>query len=157
MRRVPRESTDLRSPMSRRFLLICCIVANLPWASGCSEPMPEFGEVSGKVTAKGKPLPKVAVTFLPDPLKGNVSPINAMAETDDQGKYTLRYKFKGHEGAGAPLGWHRVTLLDTRFSSIPQGGTLPPRWFSIDYSSPSSTPLKHEVKAGEQTIDLALP
>lgn len=143
--------------MSRRLLMVFCVLASLTWVGGCSEPMPEFGEVSGTVTSKGKPLPNVEVTFLPDPLKKNESPINGWASTDDQGKYTVKYKFKGHEGAGAPIGWHRVTLLDTRFSSIPQGGTLPPRWFSIDYSSPSKTPLTFEVKAEPQTFDIALP
>ena len=58
---------------------------------------------------------------------------------------------------GRPIGWNRVTLLDTRFSSIPQGGQPPPRWFSVDYSSPVKTPLSYEVKTGPQTIDIEVP
>jgi hypothetical protein len=143
-------------PTLRSAKLFAAIVGVFLLAAGCSEPMPEFGIVRGVVTANGKPLPKVVITFMPDPTKGNNWPINASATTDEQGKYELRYGYKGQAGAGAPVGWHRVTALDTRFSSIPQGARLPPRWFSISYSSPSSTTLRYEVKPGEQTIDLDL-
>ncbi len=126
--------------------------------TGCGgEKLPEFGQVEGVLTAKGNTLPNMIVTFMPDPFQGNDSPYNSTAQTDDQGKYRLTYAFKGNQGPGAAVGWHRVTVLDTRYSSIPQGAPLPPRLFSTDYSSITSTPLKFEVKSGSQTIDLPLP
>jgi hypothetical protein len=125
-------------------------------AVGCAEPMPEFGQVSGVVKARGKPLKGMVVTFMPDPTQGNNWPINATATTDDQGKYELRYSYKGEEGAGAPVGWHAVIVVDSRYSSIPQGQSIPPRLFPLAYSNPTTTPLKIEVKPGKQTIDLSL-
>ncbi len=123
---------------------------------GCSEPMPEFGRVAGVLKSRGKPLKGMVVTYMPDPAQGNNWPINAAATTDDQGKYELQYSFKGESGLGAPVGWHLVTVLDTRYSSIPQGQPLPPRLFSLQYGSPTTTALKFEVKPGDQTIDLDL-
>jgi len=124
---------------------------------GCSgEPMPEFGHVKGVLKAKGKPLKGMVVTFLPDPGQGNKWPINASATTDDQGNYELGYGYKGQSGKGSVVGWNLVTILDTRYSSIPQGAKLPPRLFPVAYSGPTSTPLRFEVKPGDQTIDIDL-
>lgn len=121
---------------------------------GCAEELPEFGQVTGVVTANGKPVKDAVVTFMPEPSEGSESPINASSMTDDQGRYELKYGYKTASGVGAPLGWHRVLVQDTRMSSVPQGGTAPPRTFSIDYSSPGTTPLKFEVKPGPQTFDI---
>lgn len=137
-----------------RFLFPAVI--SLLWLTGCGPGLPEFGQVQGTVTAKGKPLKGMIVTFMPDPSQGNELPYNAGSETDEQGKYRLRYSHKGAEGEGAAVGWNRVIIIDTRYASIPQGGQLPPRLFSADYSLVNTTPLKFEIKPGEQTIDLDL-
>ena len=144
-------SNLLMPTISAFFACLVCLTA---FVAGCNEPMPEFGQVSGVVEARGKPLKNMTVTFMPDPAQGNNWPINASGTTDDQGKYTLRYGYKGEHDAGAPVGWHLVSVMDTRYSSIPQGQPIPPRLFALDYSSPTTTPLKVEVKLGEQTIDL---
>jgi hypothetical protein len=137
-------------------LAILCTVSTT-FLVGCrNEKVPEFGQVTGTVTAKGKPLKGIIVTFMPDPTKGNDNPFNASGQTDAQGKYVLRHSFKGHEGEGAPIGWNRVIAVDTRYSSIPQGAPLPPQLFGAAYSAVTSTPLKYEVKPGPQTIDLEL-
>lgn len=139
------------SPRAAALLFASLLVA------GCSgEKIPEFGQVEGVLKAAGKPLKGMIVTFMPDPLQGNDNPFNSTAETDDQGKYRLTYAFKGVQGPGAAVGWHRVIVIDTRYASIPQGQALPPRLFSAAYSSVTTTPLKFEVKAGQQTIDLDL-
>jgi hypothetical protein len=140
----------------RNARLIALAALALAGLVGCSEELPEFGQVTGTVTAKGKPLKGMIVTFMPDPTKGNELPYNGSGQTDAQGKYSLRYGFKGHEGEGAALGWNRVIVIDTRYSSIPQGAPLPPRLFSAGYSSETSTPLQFEIKPGPQTIDLDL-
>ncbi len=131
------------------FLAVVCL-------SGCAEKLPEFGQVQGTVTAKGKPLKNIIITFMPDPTQGNELPYNGSGQSDDQGKYELRYGFKGHEGVGAAIGWNRAVAIDTRYSSIPQGAPLPPRLFSPEYSGIATTPLKFEVKPGPQTIDIEL-
>jgi hypothetical protein len=133
------------------------VFAALALMIGCgAEPLPEFGQVTGVVKAKGKPLKGMIVTFMPEPAGGKESPINAEGTTDEQGKYELTYGYKGASGKGAPVGMHRVLVMDTRYSSIPQGAKLPPRYFPLSYSSPTTTPLKLEVKSGPQTIDLDL-
>lgn len=123
---------------------------------GCGDPPPEFGQVTGTVTAGGQPLKNVIITFMPDPTKGNELPFNGSGQTDDAGKFELRFGFKGHEGLGAAVGWNRVIAVDTRFSSVPQGAPLPPRLFAPEYSSVTATPLSFEVKPGAQTFDIEL-
>ena len=76
--------------MRYRVAWLTCVCVPISVGLGCSEPMPEFGQVTGVVSANGRPLPNVIVTFLPDPTKGNDWPINASSQTDDQGKYELR-------------------------------------------------------------------
>src|SRR5262245_58731342 len=80
--------------------------------AGCKDKLPEFGLVTGTVTAKGKPLKGMTVTFMPDPGKGNELPYNGSGQTDAQGKYTLEWGFKGQKGQGAALGWNRVIVID---------------------------------------------
>jgi hypothetical protein len=139
--------------MVQRVLIGVALLSLL--AAGCrKEPMPDFGHVKGVLKAKGKPLKGMIVTFLPDPGQGNNWAINASATTDEQGAYELGYGYKGVTGKGAAVGWNIVTVLDTRYASIPQGGKLPPRLFSIDYGEPSRTPLKIEVKPGENEFNL---
>jgi hypothetical protein len=139
-----------------RVALATICLTSLLAASGCQEERPEIGQVTGVLTAKNKPLKGMAVTFLPDPAKGNKWPINASAVSDAQGKFELQYAYKGERGVGAPVGWHRVLVDDTRYSSIPQGAPIPPRLFSVDYGSPNSTPLSVEVKPGPQELNLDL-
>ena len=132
-------------------LLVCTSLL-----AGCSEELPEFGQVDGVLTVKGAPKKGMFITFMPEPTEGKELPYNATSETDEQGKYRLRYVHDGQEGEGAPIGWHRVIVHDPRFSSIPQGQSLPPRFFSVDYGNPTKTPLKFEVKPGPQTINIEL-
>lgn len=140
--------------MSRRFGFIACLLGLATLLSGCGNPLPEIAPVQGVVLVKGKPQSGLLVRFLPDPQRGNDIPINAAGETNEQGRYELRYVYKGEEGMGAPVGWHRVLIEDMAMSRIPQGQPLPPRLIPTDYNSPATTPLLIEVKQGPQAIDL---
>ena len=142
--------------MFRRPSYIVTCLLLLANFSGCAEPLPEFGKVTGVVTVKGAPKKGLAVTFMPEPSEGKELAINAASETDEQGKYELRYSIDGQQAVGAPVGTHRVLVYDPRFASIPQGEAAPPRWFSLDYSNPLKTPLRFEVKPGDQTFDIKL-
>ena len=124
---------------------------------GCGKSLPEFGEVEGVVLVQGKPQRGLLVRFLPDPDQDNDLPINASGQTDDQGKYRLRYYYKGAEGLGAPVGWHRVLIEDTTLARVPQGAAPPPKIIPKSYANPATTPLKEEVKPGQQTIDFQIP
>jgi len=95
------------------------------------------------------------VNYSPDAEKGNRLPAFATGKTDEQGKYTLNYEYRGKEGTGAPVGWHRVALVDSKVGFTPQGQEPKPSSVPYVYSNVSTTPLVVEVKAGElQTIDL---
>jgi len=142
--------------MTGRLLLLTAVLAAAAQLTGCGKPLPEFGQVTGVVTVKGQPKKGLLVTFMPEPSEGKELAINASGETDEQGNFELRYVVDGQEGVGAPVGAHRVIVHDPRFSSIPQGAPLPPRWFSIDYGNPLKTPLRFEVKPGPQTFDIKL-
>lgn len=135
------------------FASLCIVLVQV---IGCSEQLPEFGQVTGAVTVKGAPKKGLLVTFFPEPTEGRELAINAAGETDEQGKFELRSMHQGREIVGAPIGMCRVIVHDPRYSSIPQGAPLPPRWFSIDYGNPLKTPLRFEVKPGPQTFDIKL-
>ena len=141
--------------MSRRSSIGICVIFLATMLSGCgSEPGPEFAPVAGVVRINGRPHPKLLVRFSPDPEKGNGLPAVASGTSDAQGKYTLNYEFRGEEGTGAPVGWHRVSVIDTSVGHTPQGQMPKPSAVPYQYSTPSTTPLAKEVKPGEQTIDI---
>jgi hypothetical protein len=57
---------------------------------------------------------------------------------------------------GAVVGNHRVTLSDIRLSESADGRGVPTR-FGPEYTLAGSTPLKQEVKPGQQTLLLQIP
>jgi len=141
--------------MSRRCNTGVCLFCLAVLLTGCGgEPGPEFAPVTGVVRINGTPQPKLLLRFSPDPEKGSPLPAVATGTSDAQGKYTLNYEFRGEEGAGAPVGWHRVSVIDTSVGHTPQGQQPKPSAVPYQYSNPSTTPLTKEVKPGEQTIDI---
>lgn len=133
-----------------------CIITIAILLNGCTDqPRPEYAKVEGTVRINGKPEHGLSVRFSPDPEKGNALPAIATGITNGQGKYTLQYEYRGEEGEGAPVGWHRVTIVDTKVGFTPQGQQPKPSAVPYEYGNPSTTPLVIEVKPGEsQTIDL---
>jgi hypothetical protein len=141
--------------MSFRSSMTVCALCFVTLLSGCREQGPEFAPVEGVVRINGKPDRGLLVRFSPDPEKGNGLPAVASGTTDEQGKYTLQYEYQGKEGMGAPVGWHRVTIIDTKVGHTPQGQQSRPSSVPYAYSNVSTTPLVAEVKAGEpQPVDL---
>ncbi len=123
---------------------------------GCG-PREQRGAVEGTVRRNGRPLADVLVTFLPDPDEGNKGRRSA-GTTDAQGKYRLR----GEDGRdGAAAGSYRVVVEDLAIYSAPRDadGTLlrrPPERFPSRFGDALRTPLRREVRAGEQTLDIEL-
>jgi hypothetical protein len=119
------------------------------------EKAPGFAPVEGIVRINGQPERGLLVRLSPDAEKGNGMPAFATGKTDEQGKYTLNYEYRGKEGIGAPVGWHRVTIADSKVGLTPQGQAPKPSSVPYAYGNVSTTPLIIEVKAGDlQTIDL---
>jgi hypothetical protein len=141
--------------MSRRSNIGICALCLAAILSGCGgEPRPELGRVSGVVKINGRPQPKLLVRFAPDAEKGNGLAATATGTSDAEGKYSLKYEFRGEEGEGAPVGWHRVSVIDTAVGHTPQGQQPKPSAVPYQYSNPSKSPITKEVKPGDQTIDI---
>lgn len=119
--------------------------------AGCSDDLPDRGEVSGTISFQGKPLPGGTITFHP---QGEGNP--AYGELQSDGTYELTTYEKGD---GAVLGEHIVTIeifagqaapsalpgSETRSSSIPK-----------KYTSVEDSPLKFTVESGSNTANFEL-
>jgi hypothetical protein len=96
--------------------------------------------VSGTVKMGDQPLKGGAVSFIPDPSRGNHAHVSCLGRLDSQGRYTLTTSaVKGSDsGKGAPLGWYKVTLITT----LPGAPEI-----KIDgtYLDPEKTPWEVEV------------
>lgn len=121
-----------------------CAAALLPLvlACGCGERGIPRVPVKGEVLVNGKPLRgmKGAVTFIPNPDKGNESSQLATGALDADGQYVLATKGK----PGVRPGHYKVVV-----SAVPPGAdrdsaklAVPPR-----YAVEKSTPLEVEVVA----------
>jgi hypothetical protein len=132
-----------------------CALSILALPSCHGEKGPDFAPVEGVVRINGQPERGLLVRYSPNAEKGNVWPTIATGKTDDQGKYTLMYEYRGKEGPGAAAGWHRVVVLDSKVGMAPQGQEPKPSAVPYAYGNFSTTPLVVEVKVGgPQTIDL---
>lgn len=106
---------------------------------GCSQgDRPPLGEVRGRVTLDGKPLPGVNVQFFPDTGRP------AVGTTESDGSYTLRYT---HGVTGAKVGPATVVI------AWPDGepGPVP-----IPAKYGAEGDLKVEVKSGSNRFDFAM-
>jgi len=102
--------------------------------SGCGGSR-NVGQVTGKVTLDGQPLPDALVTFSPTQEGGS----SGLGKTDSTGAYSLTYSAGV---SGAEIGENRVTI-----STLTQGKEKVP----MEYNT--QTKLKAEVKAGPNTFD----
>ncbi|MFA8019645.1 hypothetical protein [Bremerella cremea] len=114
--------------------------------TGCSPRGPEMGEVSGKVTYRGKPLPTGTITFIPE----TEGMPRASAEIQEDGTYVAETR---PYGRGIPLGKHRVMI-----SAVIDHGPnqqveplLPPK-----FSSDRQSGLTADVAPGENTVNFSL-
>jgi hypothetical protein len=123
---------------------------------GCNRRSYQVAEVDGVVLIKGKPGNKISVQFIPE-VRGEASPPTSNASTDDQGHFTLQLIGPGGTiEPGAVVGGHRVVLRDLQLAASPNAKGVPIR-LPIEYTMPASTPLRQEVKAGKQTIEINVP
>jgi len=140
-------SIGIRQPVIALFVVVLTI--------GCRRAKePEFAPVHGVVRVNGVPERGLSVSFAPDPEKGTGIPAFARSKTDEQGRYTMKYEYRGKEGNGAPVGWQRAIIIDTKVGVTPQGQEPKPSSIPYSYSSLTTTPLLKEVKSGDNTIDL---
>lgn len=123
---------------------------------GCGNS-PPMAEVEGVLVIGGKPGRKVLLQFIPDVDKGSTGPVS-MAETNSEGQFVLSYRETNEAmpRSGAVIGWHRVVLTDQQLAESATGKGIPIR-MTPEYGLANSTPLRQEVKAGKQVIEIRLP
>ena len=133
--------------------------------AGCSKAPPPVVDVTGVVLLNGQPLPKAKVEFIPQ-LKGFGADQNSSDVTDDQGRFTLKYKFGTQPGA--VVGLHHVLVTEfnpPEFHSASAEAqtklaeylkTLKNRPIPEDYGNVAKTPLKVEVKPDQKEYKLEM-
>jgi hypothetical protein len=115
--------------------------------------------ISGKVTLETEPVAHAEVVFVGE-AEENRAPLVAI--TNEQGEY----KLTGHQSGGIPHGAYKVTVakMALKDGTLPKGerleearesgllrNMLPPV-----YADPERTPLRFEIHAGDNTVNLPL-
>ncbi len=143
------------SPQPFAGVLSCTLVVALSLTAGCASKA-ALAKVNGVVMLDGKPMPDALVEFLPDSDKGTHGPVSG-GTTDEEGRFRL-VCYEGKR-VGAVVGSHRILVQDAR--SIPRAVSdatpvkpPPPKPSRIPtiYASVAQTPLREQVKPGEQTV-----
>jgi hypothetical protein len=123
------------------------VAALLTAALGCDAGGAASAAVRGSVYYKGAPLAQGTIVFIPDEDRGGSGPL-ARAAIQADGSYVLQTG----GAAGAPAGWHRVTV-----TAAESGAGGPRSLLPTKYSDPGLSGLSCEVKAGrENRIDFRL-
>jgi hypothetical protein len=124
-------------------------------AAGCSAPA--RGQVTGSVKFKGKPVADVVVVFTSE--GGSASKgARASGFTDAEGRFQLRAE---DQRDGVEVGSYRIAIQDYAEYKAPRDAegkvtVKPPVRFPPRFGDPAQTPLRREVVAGPQTVDLDL-
>lgn len=147
----------------RFFMTLLGLIALAPF-SGCGSRIPTIVPVQGTVLLNGKPLPKAFVQFVPqqDSLR---TEFGSTALTDENGQFTLACGYKDKQGAA--LGQHIVVITEGPEPDEVRNSRdhrehesyrakLDNRPIPSRYSSISESPLKIEIKEGQQDLKLEL-
>jgi hypothetical protein len=151
--------------MSRRMVVVILVgLGGLVVLDGCGRRLPSVVPVQGTVLLDGKPLPKASVTFIPQ-LDRFGAESNSMAETDEEGRFTLTCTYKGQPGA--VVGKHVVVVTEApppkelrrvqdsrvldQYRAKWGNRPIPPK-----YSSVSESPLQIEIKEGQGPVTIEL-
>ncbi len=150
--------------MSRRIVVAVFVaLGGLLPLGGCTHRLPPIVPVQGTVLINGKPLPKASVTFMPQ-LDHFGAESNSTAETDEDGKFTLTCAFNSQPGA--VVGKHVVLVSEAALPAElrrAQDGRIDQyraklgnRPIPAEYSSVTQSPLRIEVKEGQEPLTLEL-
>jgi hypothetical protein len=154
----------LEQKMPNRLVVVVLIGLSGLVLLGCGHRLPPVVLVKGKVLLDGKPLPKASVTFMP--LLDNFgAESNSNAVTDEDGRFTLTCLY--NKQSGAVVGTHVVLVAESPLPDELRKGQnsrviddyraklgnrpIPPR-----YSSVSQSPIKIEIKEGQEPVTIEL-
>ena len=152
--------------MSRLLVVGSVCMALCLMGTGCNKGGQELGQVKGKVTLDGNPLPNAIITFTPESGSGV-----STATSDGNGEYELLFI----NDKGALIGMHKVSvnLMPEAPKPVAEIRSDDPNYdkivndtsgytkksepkFKIPERYNTNTTLKREVKSGSNTIDLEL-
>jgi hypothetical protein len=151
--------------MPRRILVAVFVgLAGLIPLHGCAPRLPPVVPVQGKVLLNGQPLPKAAVTFVPL-LDHFGAESNSTAETDENGQFTLTCAYNNQPGA--VIGKHIVLVAEPpppeNMRNVQDGRVLDNyraklgnRPIPPQYSSVSQSPIRIEIKQGQEPVTIEL-
>jgi len=151
--------------MSHRFFFLMLIgPLALASLSGCGGGTPAIVPVKGTVLLNGQPLPKAIVKFQPQQ-DGLSSEFFSFAETDENGQFTLTCGYK--DKPGAVVGKHVVLITESpepkelrqsrdRREHEDYRAKLGNRPIPLRYASIKESPLKIEIKEGQEDVKLEL-
>jgi hypothetical protein len=151
--------------MSGKWLAVSAVALGLiSMGLGCGGRIekPPMGKVHGIVRLNGKPLDKGRVTFTPVSGEGVSGGTNAMSPIESDGTYELT---TFDTGDGAIVGQHIVTVSvpseDINELNKPKADgsiayKLPKEFLPKKYTSPTESPLRNTVVAGDNTLDIEL-
>jgi hypothetical protein len=91
--------------VTRLLVLICGAGLFAAFTAGCEQSGPKMVQVEGKVTYKGKPVPRGYVSFYADSKKGNQSMEVPIGIIED-GDYHVVTRTKG----GITPGWYQIAV-----------------------------------------------
>jgi hypothetical protein len=141
----PLNEKNRRTPFpTRPWWLGAALLGAIGLGTGCGGTDLKLGQVSGRVTLDGKPVPNAFITFDPQ-FEGRPS----LAKSDMQGRYELRFNSTKW---GALIGEHHVRVstedLTPDDKAIPE--LIPKAYRGTDGFLPVT------VKSGKNSIDLEL-
>jgi len=119
-------------------------------AAGCDSGEGSLAPVRGTVFYGGVPLRRGTIVFTPDALRGSDGSL-ARADIQADGTYCLQTG----DTHGAPIGWHRVTIVALEDAPAPaaEHSFVIPRSLVPDkYGDPELSGLTCEIKAGQENV-----
>jgi hypothetical protein len=145
------------------FLMIFGLIA-LASLSGCGPGTPAIVPVKGTVLLNGQPLPKATVQFVPQ-RKDLGAEFASTAVTDENGAFTLMCGYR--DTPGAAVGQHTVVITEGPLPEEMRNtrdyreiesykAKLINRPIPTQYGSVTSSPLKIDIKEGQEDVKLEL-
>jgi hypothetical protein len=125
--------------MNWRLCHFCCGGLLALCAIGCDNSGPKMVQVEGKVTYKGKPVPRGSVSFFAEPKKGNLSKEMPLGAIED-GYYRAFTRTK----EGMTPGWYHVTVNAAK--QVDMKNPYFTEWLVPEkYSNPKTSKLEKEI------------
>jgi len=135
----------------KKRLGIVLVAVMLFHLTGCGDPGPKLGIVTGKVTLGDEPLEGAAIEFQPLFPEGKIA--YSTAKTDADGFFEMQYSI---DRKGVLVGNHQVQISTQDWEKQPDGSNkvIPervPKW----YFGPDSI-LEFDVQEGDNSADFDL-